>query len=183
MKILKLAPLFLPPPEYFRLMGEVDIVILDEELRHDRRMKSMHRTVLSGSAGASLLTVPVSSPKKGGRSRWSDVRVSPHGRWWHVHQLTMATLYGPTPFFDMYKYDFFPLLDSGAVGRSITDFNIDLILTVRRLTGNVTPLSMGLDPRYERDSSVEIIDMRFHDFYADSSVRSVIESLFRGELQ
>lgn len=70
------------------------------------------------------------------------------------------------------------MLTEQAVGRAITDLDLDVILTVCRLAGIRTPLSVTLDPRYQTDSEVEIADLRYHDFYADPAARSILETLF-----
>ena len=178
MKILLLSPLYLPPMEYFRKMEEADLVVLDVEGRYDKRFKALHRTRVSNGEGAALLTVPVSTPGSS-KCKTGELRVSGHGEWWRVEQQTLATLFGPTPFFNFYKHEVFELLNEKAVGENLTDFNIKLILLIRRFLGISTPMSMTLDKRYEKDEDVEIVDLRSYDFYKDEGARSVIETLFK----
>lgn len=179
MNIVLLPPLFIPPARYFSLMAKADIAVIDTTMRYDKRRKAVHRTVVSGKEGApSWLTVPVSTSNTTGRS-WDDIRVSGHGEWWRVMRLTLATLFGPTPFFHLYKDEIFATICPEAVGRSICDFDIDLILTMRRFLGITTPLSVTLDERYATDSDVTVTDFRAHDFYADPDSRSVVETLFK----
>lgn len=177
MNIVLLPPLYLPPVSYFRFMAEADMAVIDTSMRYNRRVKQVHRTVVSGQNGPSLLTVPVSSPHSPGCSL-ARVGISGHGQWWRVHRSTLETLYGPTPFFHLYKKEFFDFIQPDAVGRPITGLDIDLILAVRRLCGIDTPLSACLDSRYNTDVQVGITDLRHHDFYADPGARSVIETLF-----
>lgn len=168
----------MPPADYFREMSNADLAVIDTTMRYDKRMKSVHRTVVSGRDGAPLyMTVPVSTPGTS-RCTWDEVSVSAHGHWWSVQRQTMATFYGATPFFDFYRHDLFPFLSESAVGRHITDLDIDLILTIRRLAGIDTPLSVTLDPRLTTDRDVEIKDLRNHDFYARPDTRSAIDALF-----
>lgn len=176
MTVLLLAPLFLPPPEYFRKMESADLVVLDTSMRYDKQFKAVHRTVLFTPLGNKFLTVPVSTPE-GSKCHWEDVRVSGHGGWWHVQRDTMATLFGKTPFFDLYRRDIFEYFTEQAVGRRITDLDIDLIVCLRRLLGIATPMSVTLDSRFEKDSDVEIVDMRRHDFYENGDI-SALDALF-----
>ena len=179
MNIVLLAPLYLPPPEYFSVMAEADMAIIDTSMRYDKRRKDVHRTVVSGKDGfSSFLTVPVSTPGTS-RCAWNNVGVSAHGEWWRVQKMTMSTLYGRTPYFDLFRHDLFPYFSAESIGSSITDLNIKLIIAIRRLTGIKTPLSVTLDPRYEDDKDIIINDMRIFNFYAADDVRSVIEVLFQ----
>ncbi len=178
-KIVVLGAGYLPAAGYFRAMAEADLAVIDTAMRYDKRRKAVHRTIVSGADGKpSLLTVPVSTPGTS-RCRWDEVRVSPHGEWWRVQRMTLATLFGPTPWFDLMRHDIFPAIDERAVGRTITDLDIDLILAIRRLAGITTPLSVALDPRYVDDPDVTITDLRDHDFFADPEARSAIETLFK----
>lgn len=175
--IVLLPPLFAPPVAYFKAIAGADLAVIDTAMRYDKRQKSVHRTVVTGAHAAAFLTVPVTTP---GTSRcpWDEVRVSPHGQWWRVMTSTLATLFGPTPYYNYYRQDFAPMLTEQAVGRPITDLDLDIILAVCRLVGIRTPLSVTLDPRYKADNGVEIADLRYHDFYADPAARSILETLF-----
>ena len=178
MKIALLAPLYLPPTEFFHVMAGADMVVLDTDLCYNKRFKAMHRTVVESAHGPSFLTVPVSTPSTS-RCKWNDVTISRHGMWWKVQKATMETLFGSTPFFSLYRQDIFPYLDEKAVGRPIVDLNIDLILAVRKLCSVSTPLSITLDPRYLHDEHVKIMDLRNQDFYRTAGNVTVLEHLFR----
>ena len=174
MRIVLLPPLYLPPEGYFGAMANADLAVIDTSMRYDKRFKVVRRTQLDNEC-KQRLTVPV-TPGKSGSTYAETCRVSPHGRWWRVHRLTMETLYGPTPWFDLYKSDLFDIISEDAVGRLVADLDIDLILIIRRLKGITTPLSTSLDPRYLTDNDVNIEDLRYHDFYKDS--RSCLPTLF-----
>ena len=180
MRVVRLAPLYLPPADYFRAMALADLAVIDVSLRFDKRYKAVHRTRISSGESTSFLTVPISlehsscEPK-----RYADALVSPHGEWWRVQRMTLATLFGPTPFFDLFRHDIFPSIDVEAVGRSIVDLDIDLIIALRKLCRINTPMSVVLDPRIKEDPDVEIIDMVYHDFYKDPEAVSIIETLFK----
>lgn len=182
MKIVILPPLYLPPADYFRIMAEVDMAVINPFVRYDKRFKGTHRTVISSGHGAAFLTVPVSRDKSADSSKsysWNDVSVSSHGSWWHTHRATLETLYGATPYFHLFKQEFFEFIDSVSVGKSVSEFDIALILAIRRLAKIETPLSVSLDPRYREDSGVDIYDMTRMDFYDNGEKRSAIEQLFR----
>lgn len=181
MQVVLLPPLFLPPLAYFEAMRRADMAVIDTSMRHDRRMKAVHRTVVSGNSSPSFLTVPVTPPR--GHALWADIRISAHGEWWRVQKATLATLYGPTPFYSLLHHDITALLTADCVGRPVTDLDIDLILAVRRITGITTRLSVTLDSRLAGRRDVTVTDLRRHDFYADPQARSVLETLFAEGLQ
>lgn len=181
MKIVLLAPILLPPAQYFKAMAEADVAVIDTAMRYDKRFKALHRTPIGSQANSSekkYLNIPISSAHHNHCSV-SDIKVSPHGEWWRVWRMTLATVYGPSPYFDLYKHDFFPLLDEKSVGRPIAELNIDLLMTVRHLTGVDTPLSVTLDERYLSDKNVEICDLRHSDFVCAPDSVSVLDNLFK----
>ena len=173
-----LAPIFAPPADFFRRIDSADLAVLDTGLRYDKRQKAMHRTVVSGLAGPAFLTVPVSTPGTT-RCRWDEVRVSGHGEWWRVMASTLGTLFGPTPFYGYYRDEIEEILSGRAVGKPVTDMNLDLIVLLCRWLGIDTPLSVSLDERLLTDPGVRVDDLRRHNFYASEGERSVLETLFR----
>jgi len=83
----------------------------------DKREKAAHRCDIADTHGPVQLTVPVSKPHGIPRATWADVRVSDHGRWWHVHRVTLESAYGRTPFFEFYIDRFTPFLCRETVER------------------------------------------------------------------
>lgn len=177
MKIVLLPPLYFPPTAYFSTMRDADLAVIDTEIRHDKRFKQVHRTVVETPHGLSFLTVPVSTPR-GSRCPWSQVSVSGHGEWWRVQRLTLETLFGSTPYFAMYRHDIFPYLGPEAVGEPVTDLDVRLIVALRQLSDITTPLSVTLDPRHALDPANEIVDLRGHDFYSQPDAVSALHTLF-----
>lgn len=178
MNIVILPPLFLPPPFYFEKIAGADLAVIDTSLRYDKRNKAVHRTVITSAHGPSFLTVPVNVPRCR-NLKWEDVNVSPHGEWWRIFRLTMATLYGPTPYFDLYKDELFTSFTQEAIGRKITDLDLELLLSIMKLSHIRTHLSVSLDRRYTESPDSQIEDLRAYDFYAGPDERSVIETLFQ----
>lgn len=111
----------------------------------DKRRKEIHRYTIADVNGPLTLTVPIVKPHGKAYARWSDVALSTHGEWWHVHRTALESAYGRTPFFEFYIDRFAPFLSPEAVERfpSILDFNHSLdaiiesilLLPDARLTG------------------------------------------------
>lgn len=177
MRTVILPPAFAAPASYYAAMVGADCVVIDTAMRHDRRAKAVHRTVVDGAHGSVFLTVPVC---KAEGPTWHDVRVSDHGRWWHVMQSTLATLYGPTPFFGYYRHDIFAPLDAPAVGCPVTDLDIAVDMAIRRLLGVTARMSVAADTRFGADRVVDLRKIDFFDVDMPSDLypgRSVLQAL------
>ncbi len=91
---------------------------VDNELRYDKRFKSVHRFDIASTRGKISLTVPVSRHE--GATLWCDVKVSAHGRCRETMPDTLATAYGRSPFFEFYIDRLMPVF-SEPTGQSITE--------------------------------------------------------------
>lgn len=109
--------------------------VMDGTMLFDKRRKQVHRCDIADVNGVVQLTVPVGKPHGIPRATWSDVRVSNHGRWWHVHRVTLESAYGRTPFFEFYIDRFAPFLCAEAVERypSIIDFDAAIDAVIREI--------------------------------------------------
>lgn len=176
MNVVILPPLYLPPSQYFRAIADADLAVIDTEMRYDKRHKAVHRTILEGQHGPAMLTVPVTTP---GTSRclWNNVTVSPHGEWYRNHTATLATLLGPTPWFALLNNDFTSIINASAVGRSIVELDIDLILAVMRIAHITTPLTAVPDPRIMASPHTAVTDLRRKDWYREPQQVSVLHTL------
>lgn len=91
------------PVDYYAAMGACARVVIDDNLRYDKRQKDTHRLTVADTHGVKTLTVPVSKPVDiTGPLRWNNIGISRHGQWWHVMFETLASAYGRTPFFEFY---------------------------------------------------------------------------------
>lgn len=129
-------------PRYFGSVGYYAEVaacggnaVMDGTMLFDKRRKQVHRCDIADVNGVVQLTVPVGKPHGIPRATWSDVRVSNHDRWWHVHRVTLESAYGRTPFFEFYIDRFAPFLCAEAVERypSIIDFDAAIDAVIREI--------------------------------------------------
>lgn len=129
-------------PRYFGSVGYYAEVaacggnaVMDGMMLFDKRRKQVHRCDIADVNGVVQLTVPVGKPHGIPRATWSDVRVSSHGRWWHVHRVTLESAYGRTPFFEFYIDRFAPFLCAEAVERytSIIDLDTAIDAVIREI--------------------------------------------------
>lgn len=86
--------------EYYAAMSSSGKVIIDDDAFFDKRDKGVHRYDIVDTQHEMKLTVPLAKPS--GKSKLTEVGLSNHGGWWHVHRVTLESAYGRTPFFEFY---------------------------------------------------------------------------------
>lgn len=99
---LLLPPALAPSAAYYALMGQCAHVDIAMHAPYDKRRKETHRYEVADTRGRLMLTVPVQAPHGVPNARWTDVRISGHGRWQAVHATSLASAYGRTPFYEFY---------------------------------------------------------------------------------
>ena len=113
---------------YYASMAAYGHAVIDADAIFDKRQKAVHRCDIADTHGPVQLTVPVSKPHGIARARWSDVAVSCHGAWWHVHRVTLESAYGRPPFFEFYIDRFLPFLTKGVTERYPTVASLNLAI-------------------------------------------------------
>lgn len=138
--------------------------VTDTERRFNKREKDCHRCVIEGSNGIQRLTVPLEKPQEWHSTRLKDVRVSTHGKWWHVHWEAICSAYGRTPFFEYYADDIAPAF-SGDIELLIElDDKIDRFC--REALGLPQPLSPDTDMTVTRQIE-NIRDVEYYQIWAE----------------
>lgn len=117
---LALSPAYYGSISRYALMARYGHTFVDNGARFDKRLKSTHRTEIADVNGRMNLTVPIVKPESLTRSVWSDIHLSTHGEWWHVHLTALESAYGRTPFFEFYIDRFLPMLSRHTVDRYVT---------------------------------------------------------------
>lgn len=111
---------------YYATMAAYGHAVVCADALFDKREKAVHRCDIADTHGPVSLTVPVAKPHGIARARWSDVRLSSHGAWWHVHRVTLESAYGRTPFFEFYIDRFLPFLSPSVMETHPTIARLDL---------------------------------------------------------
>lgn len=170
MRCVLLPPMYLPVAGYYAAMARYDVAVIDVSMRHDRRRKAVHRTVIAGNAGPLMLTVPVSHTQ--GAKQWDQIAVADHGRWADEHRGALASAYGRTPFYEYYAPQFDALITDDAVGLPVTQFDCRLDALIRQLLGITTRVSAVLPPGIDPTT---VTDLRRSDFsqYAPPAYRQL----------
>lgn len=141
---------------YYAALASYPVAAIDTSIRYDKRAKQTHRTTIASTHGPLTLTVPVGKPEATHGARWSDILVSPHGDWWHIHTTALESAYGRTPFFEYYADMILPLIGENSVNKPVTELNKSLDGVIRSILGINTVIS----PVSEIDSALTVHDYR-----------------------
>lgn len=99
---ITLPPALAPSAAYYAQIHSHSHAYISMESSYDKRRKETHRYDIADTRGKLSLTVPVQPPHGIANAKWTDVRISGHGRWQAVHATTLASAYGRTPFYEYY---------------------------------------------------------------------------------
>lgn len=132
-----LSPAYLGSTDYWAALCAFRRVIIDDTGRFDKRLKSTHRCEIADVNGMMQLTVPVEKPVSMTAARWSDIRLSAHGEWWHQHRVAMESAYGGTPYFEYYAPLFEPFWQPEALSshRLLTGYDHALVQVIAPIAG------------------------------------------------
>ena len=151
-----LLPCYYGSIGYYALMGACGKAVVGVDELFDKRSKSVHRCDIADTNGLLQLTVPVAKPHGIPKARWTDVRLSSHGAWWHVHRVTFESAYGRTPFFEYYIDRFLPFMSPGAMDRfqTIAELDIAIDMEIRSMLLLETDVEYGAFPSSEISSNM-----------------------------
>jgi len=118
--------------DYYAVMAAYGKARLSPNQRYDKRDKRVHRMDIHDVHGELSLTVPVCKPTVAKDCTWSDIGISDHGSWWHVHRVALESAYGRTPFFEFYIDRFLPFFTHSEIRNfnSVADYDIAITGTI-----------------------------------------------------
>lgn len=104
MSIALLSTTYFGPVQWYQKLYRYDCVAIDVEepfLKQTYR----NRCQIATTQGVQALTVPV---VHGSKATISDMLISDHGNWRHLHWQALQSAYGDSPFFEYYEDDLRP---------------------------------------------------------------------------
>ncbi len=143
-----LPPCYCAPAAYYAIMSACGTAVVLDSVPFNKRAKYTHRTAIADTHGTLALTVPVQKPEKSSGAAWSDILVSPHNEWWHIHITALESAYGRTPFFEYYKDSLLPLISARSVDKPVTELDSSLDAAIRRI--------LGIDTKIENIQNIDI---------------------------
>ena len=121
---------YLAPISYYcRLLAYRNVLI--EQCEHYIKQTYRNRCVIATESGPLSLTVPVE--KVAANTPVSEIRISDHGNWRHLHWQALMTAYDKTPYFEYYADDFRPFYEKKY--EFLLDFNMELTMRIMQLSG------------------------------------------------
>ncbi len=145
-----LPPRYFGSIAYYALMAAYPEATIAEGMLYDKRQKAVHRCDIADTHGPVSLTAAVGKPHGLRMARWADVPLSAHGRWWHIHRVTLESAYGRTPFFEYYADTILPLIPEVPTSDEWNTAGVLEIPTIaaldRRIDETLRPL-LGIETR------------------------------------
>lgn len=109
----------------YAAMVKAGKVVIDATERHLPLRHSHHRYVIDAPNGSVKLTVPLEGSTNAMPVMMSDVKVSEHGNWRHLHWGALFSSYGKSPFFDYVANDLHRIIVEGRQNY-LLDLNMEL---------------------------------------------------------
>lgn len=141
--------------DYYAAMLRFGSVGICAYEHYNKKDKHLNRMEIVGTNGIQLLSVPLSKPNSS--MSVSEIMLSEHGNWRHIHWGALFSAYGRTPFFDYFADDLKHIYE---------DSGIDTMLALNMALHNAIidflalPIeTVVLDEKVEHDGS-KCADMR-----------------------
>ena len=109
----------------YAAMVKAGEVVIDATEQHLPLRHSHHRYLIDAPNGSVKLTVPLEGSTNAMPVMMSDVLISEHGNWRHLHWGALFSSYGKSPFFDFIANDLHKIIIQGSQ-KHLLDFNMEL---------------------------------------------------------
>ena len=142
-----LSTTYFGPVQWYQKLHRYDQVVIDDEERFQKQTYR-NRCLIATTQGVQALTVPVVHDSK---SSISDVLISDHGNWRHLHWQALQSAYGDSAFFEYYEDDLRPFFKENNWER-LVDYNDAICRKVCEL--------LDIQPSIVHQSSQDCSDFR-----------------------
>lgn len=165
-----LSTTYFGPVQWYQKLNRFDTIYI-ERCESFIKQTYRNRCVIATTNGLQTLSIPVEHTQEKGEdsSRLiTDIRISNHGNWRHLHWNALMSAYGDSPFFDYYVDDLKPFFEDH--WENLFDFNMAItkkmceLLDIHpniQLTENYVDASLtSLSSSSSLTSSNKILDFR-----------------------
>ena len=142
-----LSTTYFGPVQWYQKLHRYDQVVIDGEERFQNQTYR-NRGLIATTQGVQALTVPEVHDSK---SSISDVLISDHGNWRHLHWQALQSAYGDSAFFEYYEDDLRPFFKENNWER-LVDYNDAICRKVCEL--------LDIQPSIVHQSSQDCSDFR-----------------------
>ena len=119
-----LSTTYFGPVQWYQKLNRFDTIYI-ERCESFVKQTYRNRCVIATTNGLQTLSIPVEHTQEKGEdsSRLiTDIRISNHGNWRHLHWNALMSTYGDSPFFDYYVDDLKPFFEDR--WENLFDFNM-----------------------------------------------------------
>ena len=119
-----LSTTYFGPVQWYQKLNRFDTIYI-ERCESFVKQTYRNRCVIATTNGLQTLSIPVEHTQEKGEdsSRLiTDIRISNHGNWRHLHWNALMSAYGDSPFFDYYVDDLKPFFENR--WENLFDFNM-----------------------------------------------------------
>ncbi|MBR6885729.1 MAG: WbqC family protein [Prevotella sp.] len=119
-----LSTTYFGPVQWYQKLNRFDTIYI-ERCENFVKQTYRNRCVIATTNGLQTLSIPVEHTQEKGEdsSRLiTDIRISNHGNWRHLHWNALMSAYGDSPFFDYYVDDLKPFFEDR--WENLFDFNM-----------------------------------------------------------
>ena len=124
MSCVLLSTTYFGPVQWYQKLNRFDTIYI-ERCESFIKQTYRNRCVIATTNGLQTLSIPVEHTQDKGddSSRLiTDIRISNHGNWRHLHWNALMSAYGDSPFFDYYVDDIRPFFEQR--WENLFDFNM-----------------------------------------------------------
>lgn len=124
MSCVLLSTTYFGPVQWYQKLNRFDTIYI-ERCESFVKQTYRNRCVIATTNGLQTLSIPVEHTQEKGEdsSRLiTDIRISNHGNWRHLHWNALMSAYGDSPFFDYYVDDLKPFFEDR--WENLFDFNM-----------------------------------------------------------
>ena len=106
-----LSTTYFGPIQWYQKLYRAEKVMI-ERCETFQKQTYRNRCLIATTNGIQALTVPVEGlASKSSVNKITDLRISDHGNWRHLHWNALKSAYGESPFFDYYQDDILPFFE------------------------------------------------------------------------
>ena len=119
-----LSTTYFGPVQWYQKLNRFDTIYI-ERCESFVKQTYRNRCVIATTNGLLTLSIPVEHTQEKGEGssrRITDIRISNHGNWRHLHWNALMSAYGDSPFFDYYVDDLKPFFEDR--WENLFDFNL-----------------------------------------------------------
>lgn len=147
---MTLETTFFGPVSWYRQIAcATENVVIDKTERF-RKQTDRSRCRIATANGVQTLSVPLTYNNG---DIITDVRISDHNNWRHLHWQALASAYGSSPFFEFYADDIRPFFEKK--WDYLYDYNLEILSTMKELIGIKDGLSLPFENEITTDEDMK----------------------------